>query len=98
MQCNLPNRMTGNKEMTESIPGANSLIVGDLLIKSLLIFKTIASIFLFVIEIVIVTEQNTNPRNSVSCFGFRMDFLLWIVKPRLPKIDTVTCISCDILV
>ena len=56
MQCNLPNRMTGNKEMTESIPGANSLIVGDLLIKSLLTFKTIASIFLFVIEIVIVTD------------------------------------------
>ena len=51
--------------MTEPITEANSLIVGDLFSKNLLI-KIIASVFPLVIEIVIVTELNTKPRNSIS--------------------------------
>ena len=52
--------------MTEPIAEANSLIFGDLFSKNLLIFETIASVFPFIIEIVIVTELNTKPGNSIS--------------------------------
>ena len=64
LQCNLPNGLAGNSEMTEPATEDNSLIVGDLFSKNPTSFEKIASVFLFVIEIVIVTEFNTKPRIS----------------------------------
>ena len=51
--------------MTEPITEANSLMVGNLFSKNL-ILKIIASVFPFVIEIGIVTKLNTKPGNSIS--------------------------------
>ena len=59
LQCNLANGIAGNREMVESITVANSQNFWYLFSKSSLIFKTIASAFPFVVEIVIVTEWNT---------------------------------------
>ena len=50
--------MTRTGEMYEAITEANSSIIGDLFSKSLFGFKTIASVFHFVIETVIFTELN----------------------------------------
>ena len=50
--------------MTEPATEDNSLIVGDLFSKNLTSFEKRPSVFFFVIEIVIVTEFNTKPRNS----------------------------------
>ena len=50
--------MTRTGEMYEAITEANSIIIGDLFSKSLFGFKTIASVFHFVIETVIFTELN----------------------------------------
>ena len=52
--------------MIEPITEANYLIVGDLFSKNLLIFEIIASVFPFVIQIVIVTELNIKPGNLIS--------------------------------
>ena len=67
LQCNLANGIAGNREMVEPITVVNSQNFWYLFSKSSLIFKTIASVFPFVVEIVIVTELNTKLRNSISC-------------------------------
>ena len=67
LQCNLANGIAGKREMVEPITVANSQNFWYLFSKSSLIFKTIASVFPFVVEIVIVTELNTKLRNSISC-------------------------------
>ena len=76
----------------EPITEASFLIVADLFSKILQAFKTIVSVFPFVIGIFVVTELNTKLKNSISGAGFRIDFSLWMVKPRLPKRDAVASI------
>ena len=56
--CNLPNGMSGNRSMIEPTTEADSLIVEDLFSKTLLTFKTIDSVFSYVIEIGIVAGLN----------------------------------------
>ena len=72
---NLLNRMTRTEEMYEAITEANSSIIGNLFSKSLFGFKTIASVFHFVIETVIFTELNIKTWNSLSWVQAELSFM-----------------------
>ena len=65
-QCNFPNNIAGNKEIRDPIPDANFLMLGDGPLKRLLILSMVCPDLSLFMEIVILLEFITKPRNSSS--------------------------------